>query len=188
MVNRRVFLWRFGASASVSAVALSGCGTVLHRERIHRPHSRDIDWEIAALNGLGLALFFVPGVLAFVVDFHTGAIYLPPAELPANGPAKKHASIATVSDASTVSLSDERHRCARGGSRQTWRRISCPPRLLDAKSLESVIRDTYQEQVHLLQAGTRVSAISGLDQYESRYRRHRIDPEYGEPIETFLPT
>jgi hypothetical protein len=30
------------------------------------------------LDGLGLLLFVVPGVIAFVVDFSTGAIYLPP--------------------------------------------------------------------------------------------------------------
>jgi hypothetical protein len=30
------------------------------------------------LDGLGLLLFFVPGVIAFAVDFGTGAIYLPP--------------------------------------------------------------------------------------------------------------
>ena len=30
------------------------------------------------LDGLGLLLFFIPGVVAFAVDFATGAIYLPP--------------------------------------------------------------------------------------------------------------
>jgi hypothetical protein len=42
------------------------------------PHSRDLDWSVVALDALGLILFFVPGVIAFVVDFATGAIYLPP--------------------------------------------------------------------------------------------------------------
>lgn len=31
-----------------------------------------------ALDTLGLLLFFIPGVIAFAVDFTTGAIYLPP--------------------------------------------------------------------------------------------------------------
>src|SRR5687767_12449428 len=55
----------------------AGCGTILHTERCGQPHSRDLDWTIVALDGLGLLLFFVPGVVAFVVDFCTGAIYLP---------------------------------------------------------------------------------------------------------------
>src|SRR5687767_14272089 len=56
----------------------AGCGTILHTERCGQPHSRDLDWKIVALDGLGLLLFFVPGVIAFAVDFYTGAIYLPP--------------------------------------------------------------------------------------------------------------
>lgn len=55
-----------------------GCGTILHPERQGRPHSGRIDPSIVLLDGLGLLLFFVPGVIAFAVDFATGAIYLPP--------------------------------------------------------------------------------------------------------------
>ena len=36
---------------------------------------------MTAADGIGLLVFFVPGVIAFVVDFATGAIYLP-AEYP----------------------------------------------------------------------------------------------------------
>jgi hypothetical protein len=68
-----------GAVVAVSAGACfaSGCGTVFYPERRYAPHSNQIDWKIAALDGLGLLLFFVPGVVAFAVDFVTGAIYLP---------------------------------------------------------------------------------------------------------------
>lgn len=55
-----------------------GCGTLLHPERQGQPHSGRIDPAIVLLDGLGLLLFFVPGVIAFAVDFGTGAIYLPP--------------------------------------------------------------------------------------------------------------
>jgi hypothetical protein len=54
-----------------------GCGTLLHPERRGQPGGR-IDPSIAILDGLGLLLFFVPGAIAFAVDFATGAIYLPP--------------------------------------------------------------------------------------------------------------
>lgn len=33
---------------------------------------------IAVLDGVGLLLFLVPGIVAFAVDFSTGCIYLPP--------------------------------------------------------------------------------------------------------------
>ncbi len=37
-----------------------------------------LDWTVVALDGIGLLLFFVPGVIAFAVDFSNGTIYLPP--------------------------------------------------------------------------------------------------------------
>ena len=76
---RREFLSKSTQLVMVSGVAvkLTGCGTILHSERVGQPHSRDIDWKVAGMNGLGLILFFVPGVVAFFVDFYTGAIYLP---------------------------------------------------------------------------------------------------------------
>jgi hypothetical protein len=55
-----------------------GCGTILHPERRHQPPGGGLDWGIVALDTLGLLLFFIPGVIAFAVDFTTGAIYLPP--------------------------------------------------------------------------------------------------------------
>lgn len=56
---------------------LAGCGTILHPERKGQKGG-DIDVGIAILDGLGLLLFLVPGVIAFAVDFSNGTIYLPP--------------------------------------------------------------------------------------------------------------
>ena len=82
-MQRRSFLSQSMPYVFFGAVGCSsGCGTIFHSERIGQPHSRDIDWKVAALNGLGLLFFFVPGVVAFAVDFYTGAIYLPPEYLP----------------------------------------------------------------------------------------------------------
>lgn len=55
---------------------LSGCGYLLHPERRGQSGGR-IDAGIAVLDGLGLLLFVVPGVVAFIVDFSTGCIYHP---------------------------------------------------------------------------------------------------------------
>jgi hypothetical protein len=59
------------------AVLLSSCGTLLYPERRGQSAGR-LDVGVVALDGIGLLVFLVPGVIAFVVDFSTGAIYLPP--------------------------------------------------------------------------------------------------------------
>ena len=63
----------------------TGCGTIFYPERRGQP-AGDLDWKIVALDALGLLLFFVPGIIAFAVDFSTGAIYLPPYEYGAADP------------------------------------------------------------------------------------------------------
>jgi len=55
----------------------AACGTILHPERRGQRGGR-IDAGIAVLDGLGLLLFIIPGVIAFAVDFSNGTIYLPP--------------------------------------------------------------------------------------------------------------
>jgi hypothetical protein len=74
-VSRRGLL-RTAAAGALGLV--TGCGTLLHPERRYAPNDGRLDWGIVALDGLGLLLFFIPGVIAFAVDFTTGAIYLPP--------------------------------------------------------------------------------------------------------------
>ncbi|MEX1220506.1 MAG: hypothetical protein WEA82_00165 [Idiomarina sp.] len=65
---------------AVAAIALIGhlsaCGTLLYPERKGQVSGR-IDTGVAALNGIGLLFFLVPGVIAFAVDFNNGTIYLP---------------------------------------------------------------------------------------------------------------
>lgn len=68
LIDRRVFV--------LSALAVVGCGTILHPER-RGQDAGPLDWKIVGLDALGLLFFFVPGVIAFAVDFGTGAIYLP---------------------------------------------------------------------------------------------------------------
>ncbi|MFQ5950169.1 MAG: hypothetical protein ACE5J1_05735 [Nitrospiria bacterium] len=59
------------------ALQMSGCGTLLYPERRGQTSGR-IDPAVAILDGVGLLFFVVPGLVAFAVDFSTGAIYLPP--------------------------------------------------------------------------------------------------------------
>jgi len=55
---------------------MAGCGAIFYPERRGQRSGR-IDAGVAVLDGVGLLLFIIPGVIAFAVDFGTGAIYLP---------------------------------------------------------------------------------------------------------------
>ena len=55
---------------------LAGCGTLMYPERKGQKGGR-IDVGIVALDGIGLLFFLVPGIVAYVVDFFNGTIYLP---------------------------------------------------------------------------------------------------------------
>lgn len=69
---------KFIASALCVALTaeLAACGTLLYPER-RGQRSGTIDPAIAILNGVGILLFVIPGLVAFAIDFATGAIYLP---------------------------------------------------------------------------------------------------------------
>lgn len=56
---------------------LSSCGTILYPDRAHQAERGNLDPAIIILDGIGLFFFLVPGIIAFAVDFATGAIYFP---------------------------------------------------------------------------------------------------------------
>jgi hypothetical protein len=65
---------------------LTSCGTLIYPERRGQSGGR-IDVGVVVLDGIGLLLFVIPGLVAFAVDFGTGAIYLPGGKRAASGPA-----------------------------------------------------------------------------------------------------
>lgn len=75
--SRRQFV-HLGIASLFTSVS-TGCGTILYPERKGQP-AGPLNWPVVALDALGLCLFFVPGVIAFAVDFNNGTIYLPPEE------------------------------------------------------------------------------------------------------------
>ncbi len=60
----------------LALLSQTGCGTLIYPER-RGQSSGKIDPAIAILDGVGVLLFVIPGLIAFAVDFATGAIYLP---------------------------------------------------------------------------------------------------------------
>lgn len=55
---------------------LAACGTLFYPDRRGQIDGR-IDLAVAALNAIGLIFYLLPGLIAFGIDFATGAIYLP---------------------------------------------------------------------------------------------------------------
>ncbi len=68
-------------------IQMTACGTLLYPERRGQTTGK-IDTGVAVLDAVGLIFFIVPGVaaggvvgiVAFAVDFATGAIFLPPGQ------------------------------------------------------------------------------------------------------------
>ena len=59
------------------ALSTSGCGTLFFPERQGEDNSGRLDPNVLILDAFGLIFYIVPGLVAFIVDFSTGAIYLP---------------------------------------------------------------------------------------------------------------
>lgn len=55
---------------------LTACGTLFYPDRRGQIDGR-IDPAIAVANAVGLLFYVIPGLIAFGIDFATGAIYLP---------------------------------------------------------------------------------------------------------------
>lgn len=63
--------------AMLTATMVTSCGTILYPERQGQSNGK-IDINVVLMDGIGLFFFLLPGIIAYVVDFSTGAIYLPP--------------------------------------------------------------------------------------------------------------
>ena len=60
----------------IMILELTACGTIFYPER-KGAKSGSIDPIVAVADAIGLLFFFIPGVIAFAVDFNNGTIYLP---------------------------------------------------------------------------------------------------------------
>ena len=67
-----------GVLAAALFTQLTACGSLFYPERRGQiTGSGRIDPGIVALDAIGLLFYIIPGLVAFGVDFATGAIYLP---------------------------------------------------------------------------------------------------------------
>lgn len=167
MQRRHFVLHVLGWGTATGTISFfTGCGTMLHPERLNQPHSRDLDWKMVALNGLGLIFFFVPGVIAFVVDFHTGAIYLPP----------RHVGMKPALDqAGSAPLT------AKDGSEEqvTLNKVTVAANELNVSTIEREVTQYVGKPVLLSESSARVTELEHLDEFADVQQRHQTDRTFG---------
>lgn len=71
---------------------LTACGSIFYPDRRGQIDGK-IDPAIAVLDAVGLLFYVIPGLIAFGVDFATGAIYLPPGKTAQIDPEKLQQAI-----------------------------------------------------------------------------------------------
>lgn len=79
-LTRRHFLSY--SATTVLTVTATGCGTLRYPERVGQARGGvdNVDWTIAGMDAIGLVFFFVPGVIAFAVDYYNGTLFYPPTQ------------------------------------------------------------------------------------------------------------
>jgi hypothetical protein len=198
-MRRRQFLSHLVAQLGVSGsvCTLTGCGTLLHGERRGQRHSGRIDWKVAGLNGLGLVFFFVPGVIAFVVDFYTGAIYLPASYAKAGHGADSSPAAATAASGVLPPRSVRSNSAADQASlnhsadRPSWRNLGLTRSLLTPDQLtpdqiERIVTQATGQPVSLETPDVRLSQLASIDQFEEQGQRHEADSEFGHAVRSFF--
>ena len=124
------------------AAGSSGCGSILYPERVGQPRTGPLDWKVVALDGVGLLLFFVPGIVAFAVDFYNGTIFLPPHGYSMHSPA---------AETELVSLDVE-------------------PEQLSQSRVEEVVSAHVQQEVTLRPGAYQMQPLSKIDHFWAKTR------------------
>jgi hypothetical protein len=194
-MKRRHFLSTMLSHSGLAAafMAATGCGTLMHPERRGQRHSNQIDWKVVALNGLGLILFFIPGVIAFAVDFYTGAIYLPARhghathiESPANRPQdSSHANVSPSSGFDRSAMIAPFGATRPSATPLGFHKISVPPDQLNLRSIEQIVSAHVGQSVSL-QEDSRVSELAAIEDFDAQTRNHQSDQRFGHSLRKFL--
>jgi hypothetical protein len=118
-----------------------GCGTLLYPERKGQT-SGNIDPGVAIMDGIGLFFFVIPGLVAFAIDFTTGAIYLS---------SKKNKSATTGSEGMRVVYTD--------------------PNGLSQQKVEKILSDQMGYSVYLNREDLIVSKLERPENFLERYEK-----------------
>ena len=117
------------------AVLQMSCGTILYPERNGQTRSGKLDVAVILLDGACLLIFVIPGIVAFAVDFATGAIYLPHE--------KSHEK----------------------SSEKQYDQVRVAPEDLTPQRLEEIVRQHTGKTVDLRGGGYRVLRLHSIDEF-----------------------
>ncbi|MGO3542101.1 MAG: polyribonucleotide nucleotidyltransferase [Pseudomonas helleri] len=81
-----------GVVVATLLTQLTACGSIFFPDRRGQIDGK-IDPLVVVLDGIGLLFYVIPGLIAFGVDFATGAIYLPPGKTAQIAPEKLQQAI-----------------------------------------------------------------------------------------------
>jgi hypothetical protein len=136
------------ALLAAAGSGLPGCGTIFYPERRGQPAGR-FDWKVIALDAVGLFFFFIPGVIAFAVDFSTGTIYLPPEACSYQGNPQVQAGLVSV---------------------------KLPENGRTLKDVERCVSQESRRQVHLIEGQYYSQPMGDLGEFDDLQRASAVEP------------
>jgi len=146
-------------------------------------------------------LFFVPGVIAFVVDFSTGAIYLPEFEQGLSEytptPQKFVPTLANQASAAVPTIESRYHSVSAPMAGQQlaagqilelaeWKRVLAVREELGPQRIEQVVTNHLGRPVSLSNSDTRISHLPHLDRFANQRLQHHKNRNFGFPVKTFF--
>ncbi|ROM91690.1 polyribonucleotide nucleotidyltransferase [Pseudomonas brassicacearum] len=81
-----------GVLVATLLTQVTACGSIFYPDRRGQIDGK-IDPAIAALDAVGLLFYIIPGLIAFAIDFTTGAIYFEPGKTAQVAPEKLRQAI-----------------------------------------------------------------------------------------------
>lgn len=155
LLSRRAFVV---ASSALFAATATGCGTLMYPDRVGQTRRGNVDWTVVGLDAIGLCFFFIPGIIAFAVDFGNGAIFFPAGpEATATGPAPP------VQPASTTQASAR--------APQKLRTVQLPPGELTLRNLAQIASRETGKQVELEPGKYETEPLESIDDFWTVERR-----------------
>jgi hypothetical protein len=141
-------------------------------------------------------LFVIPGIVAFAVDFSTGAIYLPvepyypgvggpsqpyPAGPPSQPPPPSPA-VPPPNAAASIALPPDRPTWQKLGLQQ----VVVPREELQQQRIEQLVSSHTGQRVSLDGSQARLSALPSIEQFDEQVRRHQSDRTFGLAVKSFF--
>ena len=155
--SRRAFVI---ASSALFAATATGCGTLMYPDRVGQTRRGNVDWTVVGLDAIGLCFFFIPGIIAFAVDFGNGAMFFPAEP---DAPATATGPSPPVQPASETQASAE--------TPPELRSVPLPPGELTLDDLAMIASREMGRRIELEQGKYQTEPMESLDEFWDLERR-----------------